>query len=183
MDRLLVYETSDDSSTLSNPKDLRGNAMQRKKFPINEFRKCPICGKEFWVNSLALREKVYCSYECRKEGIRLRYHERMAKMKVTEQDKQVLHNMEVALAAVRSHNVNMVSKTYGLAPDKRALFEQKYGKIVLSKLIDNNLVCIFKEGENKFFWKSFIGEKKMLESVKTFSTFEDVQKDVVKCFR
>jgi uncharacterized protein with PIN domain len=157
--------------------------MQRKKFLINEFRKCPICGKEFLVNSLSLREKVYCSYECRKEGIRLRYHERMSSRQVTEQDKQALHNMEVALAAVRSRNINMVSDTYGLSPDKRALFEQKYGKIVLSKFIDNNLVCIFKEGENNFFWKSFIGEKKMLESVKNFSTFDDVQEDVIKCFR
>ena len=182
MDRLLVYETSDDSSTLSNPKDLRGNAMQRNKFPINEFRKCPICGKKFLVNSLSLREKVYCGYECRKEGIRLRYHERMSRMKVTDRDRQLLHNMDVALAAVRSRNTNIMSDTYGLSPDKRSVFEQKYGKIIVSKLIDNNIVCIFKDGENNFFWKSFIGEKKMLESVKNFITFEDVQKDVVKCF-
>ena len=158
--------------------------MQRKKFDINEFRKCPICGKEFWVNNLALRSKVYCSYACRKEGIRLRYHERRAKATVSEADVKALTDITVALAAVRTPTENGLATTFGLDPTDRALFEQKYsGKIVLSKQVDNNLVCIFKAGENKFFWKSFFGTKKMLESVKTFDNFEDVQKDVVKCFR
>lgn len=140
---------------------------------------CEICGKIMEVTEKHGQHKKYCSKECKQAGIRERYHERMESRSLTDLDKNDLIKLEAIHNKLKA---SIAVPEDGVVPETTiAELENKYGRVIFSKFIGNNLVCIF-FNNNKFFWKSFFGTRKILESTKQFETLDKAQKDVVECF-